>query len=341
MIALVARLHVLHADAGDARRRARRGSRSTVLSQTTSIFGLSSVRWAMIFEARNSSAAVDEPDLRRELREEVGLLHRGVAAADDGDLLAAEEEAVARGAGRDAVPLELLLAREAEVLRGGAGGDDERVARDLRAALEGEREGLRLRGRRRRRCRSRSRCRSASACLRVTSISSGPWMPCSKPGVVLDLGRRRELPAGLDALEDEGLEVRAGGVDGGGQARGARADDDDLVVALVRHVPRFGGGAPQSVEGRPDPVGGATSRGEVLLRLLPVGLHRLRRRASSRRGRPRRARATNWNAWRTRSVSSTERPTPRLLMVACWTTPSGSMTKRPRRATPPSSSRTP
>src|SRR5687768_55613 len=34
---------------------------------------------------------------------------------------------------------------------------------------------------------------------------------------------------------------------------------------------------------------------------------------------------TNWNAWRTRMVSSTLRPTARLLIVACWTMPSGSM----------------
>src|ERR1035438_4405344 len=37
--------------------------------------------------------------------------------------------------------------------------------------------------------------------------------------------------------------------------------------------------------------------------------------------------STYWKAWRTRSVSSTDRPTAVLLSVACWTTPSGSMMK--------------
>ena len=43
-------------------------------------------------------------------------------------VLALEEEAVAGGAGRDAVALELLLGRQAQPARLGAGGDDERVA---------------------------------------------------------------------------------------------------------------------------------------------------------------------------------------------------------------------
>jgi hypothetical protein len=48
-------------------------------------------------------AAVDDRDLVGELGEERGLLDRRVAAADDGDLLSAEEEPVAGGAGRHAV----------------------------------------------------------------------------------------------------------------------------------------------------------------------------------------------------------------------------------------------
>ena len=42
-----------------------------------------------------------------------------------------------------------------------------------------------------------------------------------------------------------------------------------------------------------------------------------------------------WTACSTRSVSSTLRPKPRLLMVACWMTPSLSMMKRPRSEMPP------
>ncbi len=53
--------------------------------------------------------AVDHVDLLREAREEGGLLHRAVAAADDRDGLLAEEEAVARGAPGDAVAAEAVL----------------------------------------------------------------------------------------------------------------------------------------------------------------------------------------------------------------------------------------
>src|SRR5205807_228673 len=48
-------------------------------------------------------ASVDHGDRVGELREEVGLFEGGVAAADDGDVLVAEEESVAGGAGRHAV----------------------------------------------------------------------------------------------------------------------------------------------------------------------------------------------------------------------------------------------
>ena len=55
-------------------------------------------------------AAVDQRDLGGEVGQEQRLLDRRVAAADHHDLLAAVEEAVAGGAGRDAEALELLLA---------------------------------------------------------------------------------------------------------------------------------------------------------------------------------------------------------------------------------------
>src|SRR5262249_37312224 len=48
-------------------------------------------------------------------------------------------------------------------------------------------------------------------------------------GVVLDVGRDRQLAAGLEALEEERLQVRARGVDGGGVAGGAGADDEDVT----------------------------------------------------------------------------------------------------------------
>ena len=51
-----------------------------------------------------------------------------------------EEEAVAGGAGADAVADERLLGGKAEPARGGAGGDDERAGEDD-VAVDGELEG--------------------------------------------------------------------------------------------------------------------------------------------------------------------------------------------------------
>ena len=57
-------------------------------------------------------AAVHQGDAAGELGEEGGLLHRGVAAADHDDVLVAEEEAVAGGAGADAAAEQAFSHRE-------------------------------------------------------------------------------------------------------------------------------------------------------------------------------------------------------------------------------------
>ena len=62
----------------------------------------------------------------------------------------------------------------------------------------------------------------------------GTLDPVAKARIVLDLGRDRQLAAGLRALDHDRLELGARGVEGGGPAGGARADDGDAVVALGR-----------------------------------------------------------------------------------------------------------
>ena len=72
-------------------------------------------------------APVHDRDLGGEIGQEQRLLDRGIAAADHDHFLVAVEEAVAGGAGRHAVALELLLRRQIEPARLRAGGDDQRV----------------------------------------------------------------------------------------------------------------------------------------------------------------------------------------------------------------------
>ena len=76
--------------------------------QTTSIFGFANS--ALLQDPRRAElvAAMDDVHLLGVAREEVGLLDRGVAAADDGDALIAEERAVADRAVRDALARDSL-----------------------------------------------------------------------------------------------------------------------------------------------------------------------------------------------------------------------------------------
>src|SRR6266511_69143 len=181
-------------------------------------------------------AAVDHVDLRRELGEESGLLHRRVAAADHRHLDAAEEEAVAGRAGGHAPPLVLLLGSDAEPLRRGAGRDDDggrgdepvfepELQRPLRevdarhlARVEPRAEPLRL--------------------LLHPLHQLGAEDRLDEAGVVLDLARDGELPARLQPLHEERVQVGAGGVERGGVAGRAAPDDDEpLVLGHLTSVP--------------------------------------------------------------------------------------------------------
>ena len=106
---------------------------TTALFQAHWIFGFASARSAMILAGAQRVAPVHDGDRLGEPGEEGGLLHRGVAAADDGDVLVAEEEAVAGGTPGHAVPGQLVLAGEAELAVGRAHREDHRVGGVLAA----------------------------------------------------------------------------------------------------------------------------------------------------------------------------------------------------------------
>src|SRR5256884_4301695 len=76
-------------------------------------------------------ATVDDVDLLCVARQKDALLQRRVTAPDDRDLLLFEEGPVTDGALRNAAPLELALARDAEPLRLAARGQDHVVRRVL------------------------------------------------------------------------------------------------------------------------------------------------------------------------------------------------------------------
>jgi len=178
--------------------------------------------------------AVDEGDLGSKTREEDGLFHGGVAAADDGDLFAGGEEAVAGGAGGDAVADEGLLGGQVEPAGACSGGDDEGAGVDgLVADVEsqgtlGEVDGAEV---------SHAQLGAEADGLLLHVLDElGPLDAFGPAGKVFDQRGDGELAAGLVAFEDEGLEVGAGSVDGGGESGAAGAEDDGVASRVFRHI---------------------------------------------------------------------------------------------------------
>src|SRR5262249_7205719 len=149
-----------------------------------------------------------------------GFLHGGVAAADHADLLALEEEAVAGGAGGDAVAHEALLAGQAEQLGGGAGGDDEAVGGVLLGAdllPEGSLravDGSHV---------AKEKLRAEPGRLLLEDLHHLRTEDSfGEAGIVLDVRRDRELPARLRALHNRRSKVCARGVYRCGEPRRTR-----------------------------------------------------------------------------------------------------------------------
>jgi hypothetical protein len=185
--------------------------------------------------------AVHHGDLGGELGQEGGLLHGGVAAAHHDHAPLAEEGRVADRAVGDATALQRALAGQAELARGGAGGDDDRpgamavrprlhdvrlahgVGRELHArdvvGLVDRAEALGL---------------SAHALHELRAEDA-----LGEAGVVVDVRRDHELAAGTEPLDHERRQVGAGGVEGG-RVPGRPAADDQEVVHVVAHRVRSG-----------------------------------------------------------------------------------------------------
>ena len=203
----------------------------------------------MIFEARSSVAPVHDGDALGEAGEEGGLLHRGVTAADDDDVLVAEEEAVAGGAGGDAAAEQPLLVVQAEVPVLGAGGDDDRV----RAVhLVADLDDLGVGGEVDLGDVARHELGAEALGLGAHLVHERRALDALREaGEVLHLGGGHQRATELRALEHQRVQVRAGGVDGGGVPGGTRTDDDQVTDAVVlgRRDRRIGDLRPVSPRG--------------------------------------------------------------------------------------------
>ena len=173
-------------------------------------------------------AAVHQRDLAGDVGEVQRLLHGGVAAADHADFLVAVKETVAGGAGRHALAHEGFFRGQAQVFGRGARGDDERVT-GIDAAVARERE------------RTLAEidlvdvveddlCLEALGVLQEALHQRRALHAVHVGGPVVHLGGGGELSALRHAGDEHGVQVGARGVNGGGVASGARAEDQNFRV---------------------------------------------------------------------------------------------------------------
>ena len=169
---------------------------------------------------------MEQVDLGREAGQVGRLLERGVAAADDGDLAVPEEEPVAGRARRHAAAAQAGLAVEPEPQRRRAGGDDHGLRAVLGAAgpdaerALGEVDPVDV---------DVDDARAEALGLGAhRGHQLGALDAVREARVVLDVAGEHQLAARRRTGEDDRLEVRARGVDRGGQPGRAGADDDHL-----------------------------------------------------------------------------------------------------------------
>ncbi len=178
-------------------------------------------------------AAMDQVHLLGDVCQIECLFHSGVAAADHGHFLVAIEEAVTGGAGGDAAALEGLFGRQAQVLGGGAGRDDQRITGVFAVvALEAERTlgqlytidvieqdaGIEL--------------------LRMLfhALHQGrTGQTLGVTGPVLHFGGGSQLTALLHAGDEQRIEVGTGGVDSRGVTSRAGAQDQQFAMSDLAH----------------------------------------------------------------------------------------------------------
>jgi hypothetical protein len=168
---------------------------------------------------------VHDGDLVGEAREERRLFHGGIAAADDGDVVTAEEIAVARGAGGHAVAHERALRRQSQEPRRSAGGDDDGLRRVLSIS---RRDDKRRRGQVYFRDVALDDLGAESQRLRAHVRNEvGPHDAVAVPRPVLDQRCEHELTASFQPFNHQRLHVGAGGIQGCGESGRPGPNNDD------------------------------------------------------------------------------------------------------------------
>lgn len=190
------------------------------------------------FRGAECVAAVDEMNFRGEMREKVRFFAGGVAAAENGDFDIAVKRAVTGGAGADTFASEeVFLAGNASDARGRAGCDDDGFGLDF---SRGQFYPIRSRGEIDRLDGVGLNAGAEFFGLLAHVVCEGESVDAvGKSGEVFNVGGDGELSAGLSALDDEGAEICAGGINAGGETGASGADDDEIFDG--RHFAEDGG----------------------------------------------------------------------------------------------------
>ena len=229
---------------------------------------------------------MDHVDRRSDVREVERLLDRRIPAPDHRHRPVLEEEAVAGRAGRYAGAPVPLLRGQAEILRRGAGGDDERIA-GVDVLVPDETEGALVEMGAVDVVEDRLRAESPGMGLHA-SHEIRPLQSLDVARPVVDVRGGGHLPAHLEAGHHDRGEVRAGRVQGGRAPGRTRTEYEEPAVPQggIGHVE---GHADAGCEG--GPAAGA-SPSDILYRAAsragapePPGRRAERREGAARIGR--------------------------------------------------------
>ena len=155
------------------------------------------------------------------------FFHGGVTTANDSDILIPKKESVTRRAGRNAFSVIFFLRIDSEPLRRSARGYDQRGCRYGLPVIEMKNERT-LRGIDFRDATNVKACSETLGLFAELIHQIRAHDAFGETWIIFDVTRDGQLPAGLLAFNNEGLKVRAGRVDRGGEARRACAEDDDI-----------------------------------------------------------------------------------------------------------------
>ncbi len=178
-------------------------------------------------------APMHQCDVLGDVREVQRFFDRGIAAADDRHVLAAIEESVARRARRHTLALERFFGRKAEILRGCARCDDQRIARKC-AGVANEFEWARAEPHRVNVIVNGLHVKAFDVLLH-TLHQHGALQAFDVARPVVDVGRRRQLATDLDAGDQQRRKIGARGVERRGIAGRTGTQNDEPMVRGVTH----------------------------------------------------------------------------------------------------------